>query len=63
MDSISSNVPLWWVDCFELKAVKTQQTLEKLLASPLTAQNSWIRGPMPGTELLPERTFYFFIFS
>ena len=57
MDSISPNVPLWQVDFFELKAVKTQQTLEKLLASLLTAQNSWIRGPKPGRELLPERTF------
>ena len=26
--------------CFKLKAVKTQQTQEKLLASPLTAQNN-----------------------
>ena len=56
MDYLSPNVPLWWVD-FELKVVKIQQTLEKLLASPLTAQNNWIRGPMPGRELLTERTF------
>lgn len=30
------NMLLWPVDCFELKAVKTQKTQEKGFASPLT---------------------------
>ena len=37
MDYVCPNVPLWQVDCFELKAVKTQQTQEKLLVSPFSS--------------------------
>ena len=37
---ISPKCALLGVDYFELKMIKTQQTQEKLLASPLTAQNN-----------------------
>ena len=37
---ISPKCALSGVDYFELKMIKTQQTQEKLLASPLTAQNN-----------------------
>ena len=33
-NSLAYSVPLWHVDCFELKAIKSQQIQEKLLPFP-----------------------------
>lgn len=31
---LTQNLPLWHVDCFELKVIKIEQTQEKLLPLP-----------------------------
>lgn len=57
---LSQNMPLGHGDCFELKAIKTQQTQEKPFASALAAYKKVDRGllPLQELELPPEIIFY-----
>ena len=49
------NVPLWYVDYFELKIIKAQKTLMKsFFTSPLTASKHLDGVPGPGRQLSPE---------
>ena len=41
------NLPLWHVDCSEQKAIKTQQTQEKLFYLSLNCLTELYRGPVP----------------
>ena len=41
------NLPLWHVDCSEQKAIKTQQTQEKLFYLSLNCLKELYRGPVP----------------
>ena len=49
------NVPLWHVDYFELKVIKTQS--RKTFTCPITTKRSLDRGSGPERELLPQTTF------
>lgn len=52
----SQTVPLWHGDCFEVKAVETQKTQEKLFTLPLTACTNFHRG-LYQEEIYYQRNF------
>lgn len=52
----SQNVPLWAVDYFERKAIKTQWTQENLIPLPYVPKKISI-GTCPRKRAIPEITF------
>ena len=50
------NVPLWHVDYFELRTIRTQKTQQELFTFSFSVYKNLDRRPGPGRELTPERT-------
>ena len=56
-------MPLWQVDRFELKIIKTQETQEEVFASPSNALNNSGRGFGTGKRAIFKDNFFFNFFK